>query len=225
MTAPRELGLRERKKARTRRELAATALRMFLERGFEHTTLDELVHAVEISKRTFFRTYRSKEEVGIAAEIDLWEAYLDEIARREPCGVLLTWLRQALTDTIAAMDPEWSWRFLATRGLCARTPALRDHSDLTSLTVQRRLVEALEVKLAVDRRDDVRLRLLAELALSAWRCGAKNWIRTERAPEKSGRLGLTSLIGHVERAFDAIPATVALAADAAARPAPRTAPA
>lgn len=49
------LPLRERKKLRTRRVLADTALRMFLERGFEQTTLDDLVAAAEASVRTFFR--------------------------------------------------------------------------------------------------------------------------------------------------------------------------
>ncbi|WP_028925310.1 TetR/AcrR family transcriptional regulator [Pseudonocardia acaciae] len=203
--------LRERKKARTREDLARVALRMFLERGFESTTLDELVDAVEVSKRTFFRTYRSKEDVGIAAETELWEAYLDRLERREPHGTVLTELCATLTETIAAMGEEWSWRFLATRGLAARTPALRDHSDLTSLIVQRRLVEILEAKLDIDGREDVRLRLLGELALGAWRCAAKNWIRTEPASNKRGQPGLTTLITHVTDAYEAIPTTLALA--------------
>lgn len=212
-TAPadeRALPLRERKKLRTRQHLVETALQLFLDRGFEATTLDQLVDTAEISLRTFFRLFPSKEAVALAAETELWDAYIDEIARRDLDGAVLTTLRDALSTTIYGMDTAWSQRFLATRGLAARTPALSDRSDLTSLTVQQRLVDVLETHLGIDSRDDVRLRLLGELALSAWRCGAKNWIRTAKAPDKRGHRGMTQLIRHVEDAFDAIPAAITL---------------
>ena len=57
----RSLPLRERKKLRTRRALADTALRMFTEKGFDATTLDELAEEAEVSKSTFFRAFPAKE--------------------------------------------------------------------------------------------------------------------------------------------------------------------
>lgn len=205
----RTLPLRERKKLRTRRELAEAALRLFLERGFAETTLDDLVEAVEVSKRTFFRNYASKEHVALAAETDLWDAYIAELADSELHGPVLTTLREALTGTVSAMGDDWLRRFLATRGLIARTPVLRDRSDLASLAAGRRIVEVLESKLDVAEHD-VRPRLLAELALAAWRCAAKAWIRDhERA---SGPRKVTALIHEVEAAFDAVPAAIALSA-------------
>lgn len=57
--------------------------------------------------------------------------------------------------------------------------ALRHHSNALTLTTQERLVTILEEHTGTDGRADVRIRLLPELALAAWRCGGvKNWDRS-----------------------------------------------
>ncbi|MQA12261.1 MAG: TetR family transcriptional regulator [Pseudonocardiaceae bacterium] len=207
--AERSLPLRERKKLRARRELVETALRLFLDRGFDETTLNDLTEAADVSLRTFFRMFPSKEAVALAAESELWDAYLEQFARYDIDGTVLDALRDTLVTTIANMGEDWTRRFLATRGLVARTPALRDHSDLTSITVQRRLVEILETKLDTDSRTDVRLRQLGEIALASWRCAAKNWIRDNPGP-RGGKAKVARLAREVREAFDAIPACITL---------------
>jgi AcrR family transcriptional regulator len=199
--------LRERKKQRTRRELADTALRLFLDQGFDAVTLDHLVDSVEVSKRTFFRVFPSKEAVALAAETELWDAYVVRVARSDLDGPILTALREALAATVLTMGGDWDRRYIATRGLASRTPALRDYSDLTSIAVQRRLVEVLEDRFGWDSRDDVRLQLLGELAMSAWRCASRNWMLGLRDTRDTG---LPELVREVRQAFDAIPGALTL---------------
>ncbi|MEU7317217.1 TetR family transcriptional regulator [Streptomyces sp. NPDC007083] len=204
------LSLRERKKQRTRRLLADTALTLFAERGFDRVTLEELTAHAEIGRSTFFRYYATKEDVALAAEGDLWDAYLDHFSRHTSGGLALDALRTTLTAAILAMPGDWDQRFLATRRLAAGTPVLRDHSILSSMKTQTRLVELLEERLDVDSREDVRLRLLGEIALAAWRCGARNWVAGRGYNNRRGHGGKRSLARRVDEAFDAIPAGLML---------------
>jgi AcrR family transcriptional regulator len=199
----RTLPLRERKKLRTRRELSEAALRLFLARGFDATTLDHLVDAVEVSKRTFFRHFASKESVALAAETELWDAYCDRLSGREIHGNVLDVLRDALTTAVCDMDDEWLRRFVATRGLIARTPALSERSDATSIATQQRLVEILESTLDIESHSDVRLRLLGEFALAAWRCAARAWIRGDKRVGRARKVD--GLLDEINAAFDGIP--------------------
>lgn len=207
--------LRERKKLRTHRALADTALELFGTHGFDQVTLDELVDEVEVSKRTFFRYFDSKEAVATAAEAELWDAYVAEFADTGLTGPVLAVLRASLVSALAGMAEDWEQRFIATRRLIAWHPALRNHSNSTSISVQDRLVAELEEKLGINGRQDVRLRLLGELAMGAWRCAARNWVRRERHSRRRGKGARRDLIRLVNEAFDAIPDAMTLGHDLA----------
>ncbi|MFD7959285.1 TetR/AcrR family transcriptional regulator [Streptomyces zaomyceticus] len=81
MTLP---GLRERKKQRTRDTLTRVALELFTTQGYERTTVDEIVDAVEVSQRTFFRYFSSKEEVAFAVQQMVEERFLEALRQRPP---------------------------------------------------------------------------------------------------------------------------------------------
>lgn len=104
------MGLRERKKQRTRRAIAGAALRLFDERGYEETTISDIAAAADVSPRTFFSYFPSKDDV-VFAEMD--ERLADvraRLAERPGDETPLATFRRvadALLRAIAAEDGEY----------------------------------------------------------------------------------------------------------------------
>ncbi|MCX4403616.1 TetR family transcriptional regulator [Streptomyces sp. NPDC059837] len=69
-TSAAPLGLRERKKQKTRERIRHEAYRLFAEHGYEATTVDQIADAAEVSPSTFFRYFPTKEDVVIQDEYD-----------------------------------------------------------------------------------------------------------------------------------------------------------
>ncbi|MFI0372800.1 TetR family transcriptional regulator [Actinomadura sp. 1N219] len=98
-------GLRERKKRRTRQAIASAALRLFAERGYEETTIADIAAAADISPRTFFGYFPSKEDV-VFAEVDDRLAEVAERLRRTPGETPLETIRRSVVDVLEAIVTE-----------------------------------------------------------------------------------------------------------------------
>ncbi|MEV7952453.1 TetR family transcriptional regulator [Streptomyces sp. NPDC087532] len=92
----RPTGLRERKKRRTRDALLHAALDLFIAQGYEETTVDQIVDAVEVSQRTFFRYFASKEEVAFALQEMVESHFLSELRRRPAAEAPFEAMRRAV---------------------------------------------------------------------------------------------------------------------------------
>jgi AcrR family transcriptional regulator len=206
-TEDRSLPLRERKKLRTRRALADAALRLFTEKGFDATTLEELAEEAEVSKSTFSRVFPAKEAAGIEAEAELWTACLAALADRDLSGPVLSELHQTLAAAAAGLDPGWDERFLATRRLIAAEPALLRYTEHYRAQVREQIAAILAARLRLDT-EDLRLHVLAELVMTAWSLSGRAWVR------RGGKGGRTALLNGLADAISAVPASLHLAAPA-----------
>jgi AcrR family transcriptional regulator len=134
-----DLGLRERKKRRTRRALAEAALRLFAERGYERTTVAEIAAAAEVSTRTFFSYFRSKDEVLFADTDERLALLRDALSRADPGAPTIAVLRavfdQVLGSTVGILGPHRTTR----ARLTLERPELRARGLDRILTAQREL--------------------------------------------------------------------------------------
>ncbi|PZR98571.1 MAG: TetR family transcriptional regulator [Candidatus Nephthysia bennettiae] len=91
-------GLRERKKAKTRAAIQEHALRLFRQRGYEGTTVDEIADAAEVSPSTFFRYFPTKEDVVLYDALDpvLLEAFEAQPAGLSPVAALRATIREVI---------------------------------------------------------------------------------------------------------------------------------
>src|SRR5512145_2255383 len=78
------VGLRERKKAQTRRAISDAATRLFMEHGFDEVTLAEVGEAAGVSIKTIFNYFGSKEELFFDREGELRDAIVGAVAGRAP---------------------------------------------------------------------------------------------------------------------------------------------
>src|SRR5438552_16587217 len=120
-------GLRERTRRAVRAELADVALRMFADRGYEKTTVDDIARAAGLTKRSFFRYFPSKEDAAFAQIDVLGETVVDEIRARPADEPPWTCLHQVLRrwDQASVATDLASEQELASYRLIESTPVLR----------------------------------------------------------------------------------------------------
>jgi AcrR family transcriptional regulator len=141
-----ELGLRERKKQRTRRALVEAAARLFAEQGYEATTVAQLAAAVEISPRTFFSYFPSKEDVLFADTDERIGIAVEAIAGRRsadrPAELLIRAIEQVVSSGAftEGLGGEVGTARLA---LVSSTPSLQAGALRRLLRAQREISEAL----------------------------------------------------------------------------------
>jgi AcrR family transcriptional regulator len=135
------VGLREFKKQKTRRAIADTALRLFVERGFDHVTVAEVAEAAGVSEKTVFNYFPTKEDLFFD-EVDEREAALVAAIRgRKPGESILSALRGHQVAGCGRMCTEGFARFAR---LIEESPALR----AKELEVMTRFREAVAKTLA-----------------------------------------------------------------------------
>lgn len=159
-----ELGLRERKKLATRQAIADAALALALERGPGNVTIDEIAAAADVSPRTFFNYFATKEAAILGVDPQRRRDLLDRLAARPAGEPPLTALREALRGPDA--DGAIAWRTRAR--LAQQHPSLQSAYIAGFTTLEAELTEAVAKRIEAPAGDAFP-RLVVAVALTAMR--------------------------------------------------------
>jgi AcrR family transcriptional regulator len=171
-------GLRERKRQQTRERLTRAAMALFLERGFEATTLDDIAAAADISRRSFFHYFASKEDVVFAWHEETTAALIAAVEARPANESMLTAAENAISAMARQLEPGEA---IAMARLKRDNPALQARDQVKYEKLERALAAALEKR--AGKTEKLGARLVAMIATGAMRIGGELWA-AEGAREK-----------------------------------------
>ncbi|MYU51146.1 MULTISPECIES: TetR/AcrR family transcriptional regulator [Streptomyces] len=162
MTVPS--GRRERKKAATRQKIADTALRLFLERGYDAVGIRDVAAEADVAVTTLFSHFASKEALVFERDDDFEQRLTQAATGRAPHEPLIPALRreiQALVRHCTADSAAPIWR------LIDESPALREYEESMRL----RHAESLATAIAADPglpQTTTACRTIARFAIDAY---------------------------------------------------------
>lgn len=176
-------GRRERKKQATHALIKHVAVALALQHGVDKVTVEQISDAADVSPRTFFNYFASKEEALLDDRheaIDQWRALLGARPRGESP---LHALRCAIVDSEYVRNAEdRRTETLDRHRLIQQDPSLLPRYLARYSSVERMFTEAMAQRLGVDAKDDLRPALLAALATSVVRVASNRWTVDDRRP-------------------------------------------
>lgn len=194
---------RSRKKSRTYAALVEAGVELFASRGFDETTTVDIAERADVSQRTLFRHFPSKEAVLYGDMDELLFALRDALAARPDGEAVLTVVREA----IMALAPKFEQhreRLLLQARLAAAYPSVSAYSRATvQLGWEREIIAATADRLGVDPLLDPRPEIIAGATMSAVRIATRQWTLSE---------GADDYITLISAALDSVPAMGELAA-------------
>jgi AcrR family transcriptional regulator len=173
--------LRERKKLATRRLLRRVALELMAERGAANVTVEDIAEAADVSPRTFFNYFPSKEAALFGSAPARGAEVRERIAHESPGTPALDVLRavmiagaRAVADDLAELggDPvDWLRRMRSVRN----DPHLRAAHAAQMASLERSITEALAQRLGTDPDRDPYPGLLCAVATGVFRSSMASW--------------------------------------------------
>jgi AcrR family transcriptional regulator len=193
-----EPGRRERKKAELRRGLQSAALRLAAEHGYEHLTAEAIAEACDVSTRTFFNYFSSKDEALLGPVLDHRRELRAAFDARPASESAIESLRAAsiaLAGDLLADQDEWQTR----RRVLHENPVLLPRAHAAFAELERTLTDAVALRLGLDPIADPYPALVVALAITALRVAAMHSVATGGAgqdlPELVGRMFDTTFNG------------------------------
>ncbi|MEJ2853264.1 MULTISPECIES: TetR/AcrR family transcriptional regulator [unclassified Saccharothrix] len=181
---PDEVGRRERKKQLTRQALVNAAVRLFTEQGYDQTSVADIAEAADVSKRTFFLHFPTKEDVLLADAGTRIDLAVQAIEGRHPDAPMREVLAEATTSMIAntaAGDLPNGLAALRAR-LLVTTPAVQARVLHTTFTAQTRIAAALR-KAYPDTLDEITAASIVGALTGAISAAAVTSLQLGKPPE------------------------------------------
>jgi AcrR family transcriptional regulator len=175
-----EAGLRERKKQRTREAIVEAALRLFDERGFEHTTIADIAEAADIAPRTFFGYFPSKEDVVFADFPADFSALAERLHGRAEDETAIDALRAFIADAVAQADLN-DERELCRKRVIRQSETLDAHRRALMGRMEDMLAEAVARDFG-NQPGDLRPPMIASAAVAALGSLDKTGISDSKSP-------------------------------------------
>jgi AcrR family transcriptional regulator len=192
------LGLRERKKQRTRATLIDAAVELCERQGFERTTVDQIAAVADVSPRTFSRYFATKDAIALALIDDAIDLAAAELARQPADLNHFEALRRSYvvmyTNTKTARPGELSAeRLMCTARIIMTSPALRQAAvEFRPHAINVELAKRLGVGL-----DDRTLKLVS----AVWASIIMNALADLWDDADWGQVGVDDLVSRLEASF------------------------
>jgi AcrR family transcriptional regulator len=164
-TANSEDGLRARKRRETMKRITDAGIRLFLDRGYEATTLDDIAAAAAISRRTFFHYFKSKDDILISLQSGMGAMIAEAIDKAPPGMQPLQVVREAVLVVCAAVPPD---DMLAIDRLMRSNETVQARKQASYVEHERTLLAALRKRWPAPGREPA-LKLVAMIAMGAIR--------------------------------------------------------
>lgn len=168
-------GLRERKKAATRHRLHEAALRLVADRGLDAVSVDDIAEAAEVSPRTFFNYFPTKDDAVIGLDPtrpdELAEAFADRPAGEPPVASLRAVLRARAAEMAVDADI-WSLRLPVIDG----NPVLATRLAAHFTASENALTAAIAARTGTTAGLDVYPSLLAAVQGVVMRVSLHRWL-------------------------------------------------
>jgi AcrR family transcriptional regulator len=168
-------GLRERRKRLTAADLEAAALRLFGERGFDGVTVDDIAAEADVSRRTFFRYFASKEDVLLADHFVQLARLREAMTSRPADEPILAALRNAILSMTGDFEDRREMVILRGR-IMRETPSLQARSLVHQKAWEDAMQDMVAERLAVDPAVDMRPGVVSATTLAALRVAFTNWL-------------------------------------------------
>lgn len=168
-------GLRERKKEKTRDALVASATRQFARRGFDRVTVEDIAESCDVSPRTFFRYFASKEDV-LFADSDARCALLVQALAEQPAALSSLQALEAAVRVLVSGYAEQHDLVRARHHIVTTTPSLQTRATERQQGWETSIFQELRSSGRARDLNDFDLRLLVADTITALRVAVEAWV-------------------------------------------------